>query len=92
MAPAYDVTYAYNPGGLWTGSHQMMINGKRDDVLWEDCAVTASQMSIKAARAKEIAAQVREAVALWQEFADKAGLPEETALSLQRRFVLLDRD
>ena len=30
LAPAFDVTYAYNPAGLWTNRHQMTINGKTD--------------------------------------------------------------
>ena len=29
ISPAYDVSFAYNPNGMWTSSHQMTINGKR---------------------------------------------------------------
>jgi serine/threonine-protein kinase HipA len=28
LAPAYDVTYAYNPTGEWTYQHLMSVNGK----------------------------------------------------------------
>ncbi|MDH5378223.1 MAG: type II toxin-antitoxin system HipA family toxin, partial [Gammaproteobacteria bacterium] len=31
LSPAYDVTYAHNPGGQWTLLHQMTVNGKRDE-------------------------------------------------------------
>ncbi|MFI5356100.1 MAG: type II toxin-antitoxin system HipA family toxin, partial [Opitutales bacterium] len=31
LAPAFDVTYSYNPSGAWTATHQMTLNGKRDD-------------------------------------------------------------
>src|ERR1044072_1630757 len=30
LAPAFDLTYSYNPQGLWTSKHQMTLNGKRD--------------------------------------------------------------
>ena len=30
LSPAYDMTYAYNPRGEFTNSHQMMVNRKRD--------------------------------------------------------------
>jgi serine/threonine-protein kinase HipA len=29
LSPAYDVTFAYNPGNIWLKQHQMSINGKR---------------------------------------------------------------
>jgi serine/threonine-protein kinase HipA len=28
LSPAFDMTYAYNPDGDWTNSHQMSVNGK----------------------------------------------------------------
>jgi serine/threonine-protein kinase HipA len=30
LAPAFDLTYSYNPSGAWTARHQMTLNGKRD--------------------------------------------------------------
>ncbi|HIZ51540.1 MAG TPA: HipA domain-containing protein [Candidatus Pseudomonas excrementavium] len=36
LSPAFDVTYSYNPQGMWTGSHQMSMNGKRDGFMLED--------------------------------------------------------
>ena len=30
LAPAYDVTYAYNPTNKWISKHQMAVNGKRE--------------------------------------------------------------
>lgn len=78
LAPAYDMTYAYNPDGLWTGSHQMTIHGKREGIGLDDCLASARSMSIKASRAKDIIAQVDDAVARWDEFADEAGVGDET--------------
>ena len=41
LSPAYDVTYAYNPHGMWTGTHQMTVNGKRDAITMQDLAEKA---------------------------------------------------
>jgi len=30
LAPAFDMTYSYNPSGPWTAQHQMTLNDKRD--------------------------------------------------------------
>lgn len=89
LAPAYDVTYAYNPQGLWTGSHQMTINGKRDNVDRDDCLAAARRMSIREPRAREIIGHVTEAVAQWMNHAADAQLPEQAALSIQKAFVSL---
>lgn len=89
LAPAYDVTYAYNPDGAWTGSHQMTVNGKRDGIGREDCLAAAESMSIKAPRAREILADVTGAVSRWLDFAQEGGLPEDLAVSIQRQFPRL---
>lgn len=83
LAPAYDMTYAYNPDGLWTGSHQMTIHGKRDGIELDDCLASARSMNIKATRAKDIIAQVNDAVDRWNEFADEAGVDERTAKGIE---------
>ncbi len=44
LSPAFDMTYSYNPGRDWTSTHQMTINGKRDNFTIDDfktCAKTA---------------------------------------------------
>ena len=41
LAPAFDVTYAYNPEGAWTGAHQMSVNGKRRGIADEDLLAAA---------------------------------------------------
>ena len=72
LTPAYDVTYAYNPSGAWTASHQMSINGKRSDIAFDDLQSCAETALLKRGRAKAILAEVTEAVKQWPEFADAA--------------------
>ena len=88
LAPAYDVTYAFNPGGAWTGVHQMSVNGKREGIVEEDLLACARHMSLRPARAHAAIDAVREAVRMWPAFAGQAELPEEQAQALERTFCL----
>lgn len=74
LAPAFDLTYAYNADGEWTSRHQMTIQGKRDDFVDADFEACARTASMKRGRWKEILDQVRTAVVRWPEFADEAGV------------------
>lgn len=82
LAPAYDITYAYNPVGKWTSQHLMSVNGKFRDVTVADFLAVADQFQIPGARA--ILRQVDAAVADWPRFAAEAGVAEETMVQIQR--------
>ena len=77
LAPAFDMTYSYNPSGPWTARHQMTLNGKRDGFTMEDFRVCAKTAMMKRGRAEKIVEEVRAAVALWPEYADKAKVTPE---------------
>lgn len=77
VSPAFDVTYAYDPHGAWTGQHQMSIQGKRDGFLREDLIQLASLAGMKPRRAAALLDQVLAAVASWPEFAAAAGVEED---------------
>jgi len=34
LAPAFDITYSYNPTGSWTATHQMTMNASATDLRW----------------------------------------------------------
>lgn len=74
LAPAFDVTYSYNPAGLWTSTHQMTLNGKRDDFTLEDFKACARTASMKRGRAETIVREVQDAVVRWRDYADAAGV------------------
>ena len=71
LAPAFDMTYAYNPGGLWTGTHQMTFNGKRDNFTIDDFKAVARFAGLKQGRHKKILGDVQEAVSAWPKLAKK---------------------
>ena len=84
LAPAFDVTYSYNPSGAWTAPHQMTLNGKRDGFTLEDFEVCAQAAMMKRGRAATILAEVQAAVARWPEFAAEAKLEAEWIDKIQR--------
>ena len=75
LAPAYDVTYAYNPEGRWTKHQQMTINGKQDGFTLEDFRACAMTAGLKRGRADAILDEVRAVVARWPEYGERAGVP-----------------
>jgi len=79
LAPAFDVTYAYNPNGVWTRDHQMTLGGKRDGFTREDFRDCARLVSIARGRADAIVDQVAGAVSRWPEFAAASGVPDEAS-------------
>ncbi|MDE2136909.1 MAG: type II toxin-antitoxin system HipA family toxin [Gammaproteobacteria bacterium] len=75
LAPAFDVTYAYNPQGAWTSRHQMTLNGKSDDFTRADFAAVAQVAGLKRGRADTILGEVMEAVREWPRHAAAADVP-----------------
>jgi len=72
LAPAFDLTYAYNPVGKWTNKHQMSINGKRDGITREDLLHVGKEASIRNPSA--ILDEILDAVGDWPDRAAKAGV------------------
>lgn len=91
LAPAFDVTYSYNPAGAWTGTHQMTLNGKRDGFGLADFEACAKSAMMKRGRAKAILAEVQAAVEQWPEFAAEAGLTEQVREKIRRAHRLTFR-
>ena len=79
LSPAFDVTYSYNPGGSWTGRHQMSLNAKRDGFELQDLLDLAGTASIRKPKVKSLISSVRDAVADWMRHASCAGIDGGTA-------------
>jgi serine/threonine-protein kinase HipA len=72
LAPAYDVTHAYNPQGEWTSQRLMAVNGKFFDINRADLLALADRFGI--GTAPRVLKQTGEAVAAWPDFAAQAGI------------------
>lgn len=83
LAPAFDLTYAHNPSGLWTARHQMTVNGKQDGFTHRDLHATAASASIKRHRAEALFEQVHAAVSQWPRFAAEAGVAPDVVESVR---------
>ena len=73
LAPAYDLSYAYNPASNWLARHQMTINGKLENIRRNDLLAVGRQMNIK--KDKEIVKTVLRIVNNWKTYASQAGIP-----------------
>jgi serine/threonine-protein kinase HipA len=47
LAPAYDITHAYNPKGEWTYQHLMSVNGKFRDITKADVLHEADRFGVR---------------------------------------------
>ncbi|MGB8313327.1 MAG: type II toxin-antitoxin system HipA family toxin [Aestuariivirga sp.] len=74
LSPAFDVTYSFNPDGLWTARHQMSMNGKRDGFTREDFANCARVAGLKRGRHMAILQEVQEAASTWERLATETGI------------------
>jgi serine/threonine-protein kinase HipA len=84
LAPAFDVTYSYNPSGDWTATHQMTMNGKRDGFTLADFRACAKSAFMKRGRAEAIVEEVRAAVSKWPDYAEQALVTNDSRKKIQR--------
>lgn len=82
LSPAYDVTFAYNPQGAFTSSHQMTVNRKRSAIGDEDFAAVAQRQGLNRSLAKKHVAHVREVVGQWRTYAERANVSEQRAAAI----------
>jgi serine/threonine-protein kinase HipA len=87
LAPAYDVTHAYNPKGDWTYQHLMSVNGKFNDITRQDLLEEADRFSVPG-RSSALA-DVRSALESWPEAAKEAGLRDSAVDQVAKGFRLL---
>ena len=55
------------------------LNGKQDNITEDDYLIAAKSMNLPERKARGIIAEVRDAVNKWMDFAELAGVNEETA-------------
>lgn len=79
LSPAYDVVYANQPGNQWLDSHQMTINGKRNDFTVADLRDVARIGGLVQGRYRRIFEQVRDAVDQWPQIAYEVGVDPDRA-------------
>jgi len=87
---AFNITYSFSPSGKWTASHQMTMNGKRDNFTVEDFKACARVASMKRGRAGTIVNEVLKTVSRWRDYADEAGVSPSWRDLIQHTLRLKD--
>lgn len=85
LAPAYDVTHAYNLNGEWTYQHLMSVNGQFSGISRADCLTVADRFGIGSA--PKLISQVAAAVERWPEFATRAKVGEAEIRRIAQQFT-----
>lgn len=78
LAPAYDMTLAYDPSNHWLCAHQMTINGKNKNISKDDLIHSGISMDLKKIKCRRIIEEVARTVGNWHIYAEKAGVREKT--------------
>ena len=87
LAPAYDVTHAFNPAGEWTFQHLMGVNGKFSGITRADLMREADRFSVR--HPERMLADVASALASWPSFAAQAGLRGQHLDAIARDFEVV---
>lgn len=87
LAPAYDMIYSRNPKGAWTNSHQMSINGKRENIVRDDLLALAETANIKKKQANHMIDKVIGIFLNWQTYAEKIEI-KENRIGEIRKYLL----
>ncbi|MBL4831114.1 MAG: type II toxin-antitoxin system HipA family toxin [Aliivibrio sp.] len=72
ISPAFDLAYSYKPGSPWVDSHQLSINGKRDNFVRSDLLATVPSSLHNSAN--KIIDSVIEVVREWPQYANEVGV------------------
>ncbi len=77
LAPAYDITFSYNPQSKWISRHQLSVNGKRENITLDDLLDFAKSMNIK--KPLKIIDQIKNVAGEWKKYASECGVEKEQA-------------
>jgi serine/threonine-protein kinase HipA len=88
LAPAFDIAYSYKPGSPWVNSHQLSLNGKRDNFTYEDLLQSANMLSNFNKEAKNIIKHVVDVVGQWPRYAEQAQVDSEFATRIYQNLRL----
>lgn len=74
IAPAYDLTWSYNPEGAWTSLHQMTVNGKRTGFTTEDLVGVGRRYGV--ANPAAVVGLTVDVFSSWRKFATDSDVPD----------------
>lgn len=87
LAPAYDLTYPYNPSVRWPHRQLMSVNGKFEQITRQDLLLEADRFGVR--RPLDLLANVRAVLDNWTQYAEEAAVPDEIATRIAADFYPL---
>ncbi len=90
LSPAFDLAYSYKKDSPWVNSHQLSLNGKRDDFDVHDLKAVAALITNFSHEAGLIIEQVLAVVGEWSYYARKAGVSDSLEAEVQRNLRVDD--
>ena len=84
LTPAYDIVFTYKKNSRFVDKQQMRCNGKRDNFTQDDLNMAAIAADIK--NPDKIIQDVKDAIKLWPDFANEAGLKSDQAKAIKGLF------
>lgn len=86
LSPAYDMTFSYDTSNLWLSAHQMLVNGKKTNITYDDLIECGNNMDISTSRCKHIIEEVSSAVGMWPDIAEENGIREKTMQTIKNTY------
>jgi serine/threonine-protein kinase HipA len=86
LAPAYDITYSYNPKSTWVSQHNLSINGKTRDITKQDLLKVGKEMGVK--QAHSIIETTKKVVAQWPTYAKQTGVSAKQIAAIGKTHLL----
>jgi serine/threonine-protein kinase HipA len=84
LSPAFDLAYSYKKDSPWVNSHQMSINGKRDNFQREDILAVGTLIGNFKKEANQILEHIINTVTCWSQYGKQAGVFESLAEEIKK--------
>ncbi len=84
LAPAYDITFSYDVNNRWLKAHQMLVNGKVDDIVVGDLIAAGKNMGLSAMKCNRIINEIENVINNKEKYFEKAGVREKTYNNLAK--------
>jgi len=88
LSPAFDLAYSYKKGSPWVNSHQMSLNGKRDNFMRDDLLAVGALIGNFKKQANQIIEDITGIVTQWDHYAKQAQVFEPLANEIKQNHRL----
>ena len=78
LSPAYDITFSYNQNNIWLKAHQMLINGKNENITYDDLIISGKNMGISSVKCKKIINDINKVLENIESYFERAGVREKS--------------